>query len=122
MGAETDALYTMAGVKHCPSRGHEVFTTQLQVLVWALSVGAGVNILMLWLAMMAPMDFIQLYETLTVDLLNSLWYLDPLGKCLQISCRNLEATLEVTFWLYGGLNHITFLRRCRPFLEVVGAG
>ena len=49
--------------------------------------------------MMAPIDFMQLYETFTVDLLNSLWYLDSFGKCLLINCRNLEATLVVTFWL-----------------------
>ena len=37
-----------------------------------LLTGAGANILVLWVAIVAPMLFIQLYDTFTVDLLNSL--------------------------------------------------
>ena len=71
-GAVTVALYTRQAAWHRPLRGHIVFLLQLQVSVGASPVGVGASILVLWEAMIAPIDFIQLYETFTVDLLKSL--------------------------------------------------
>ena len=71
-GAVTVALYIIQAAWHRPLRGHIVFLLQLQVSVGASSVGVRASILVLWEAMIAPIDFIQLYETFTVELFHRL--------------------------------------------------
>ena len=70
--AITVALYIIQAAWHRPLRGHIVFLLQLQVSVGASPVVVRASILVLWEAMIAPIDFIQLYETFTMDLLKSL--------------------------------------------------
>ena len=50
---------------------------------------------------------------MTVFLLNFLWSLFDLGKCISNKLRNHLATLVVTFLLNGGLNQIIFRLRIR---------
>ena len=50
---------------------------------------------------------------MTVFLLNILWSLFDLGKCISNKLRNRLATLVVTFLLNGGLNQIIFRLRIR---------
>ena len=66
----------------------------------------GCKISLLWVDNIELILFMQLQVSFTVFLLNILCIWWSLGKCFDSSFRNVFLILVLTFFEYGGLNHI----------------
>ena len=103
----TVAWYTMDDSWHFPSNGQLFLFRQLQLL---LSSGFFSCDLLCWSIFVLTFGM-QLYESLSVFLLNIGFNLWPSGKLSSIIVMNLFPTLVFTCMSKGGLNHVMFLFR-----------
>ena len=96
--------YIMLVVKLSPPSGQLSLFLQLQLNYFYFWF----KIFSLWVVNIEMIWFIQLYLIFTVFLLNVLCIRWSLARCFDSSCRNLFPILILTFFEYGGLNHIMF--------------
>ena len=99
----------MHSVAHLSGIGHFglFFSLQLHFLLLVLLFIC--MIFWLWLFMILPMFFIQLYPIFTVLRLNSLCRGLFMGKCLSMSFKNSFPRCVFSDILYGGVYQITSL-------------
>ena len=101
------ALYTRHWVRHSPFNGQFGFDLQLHLRLMPLFVLF--STLELRCLMMFPTLLVQQLLSFKVFSLKILCYFLFLGKCFLTSLMKSSPIFVFTFWLYGGLNHITFL-------------
>ena len=104
---ETSAVYITDSLRHSPPTGQAAMPClQLQL---AFCLGFWLSIFLLCLERTLAMFGRQLYDILTLFLLNNLCRGLFLGKCLFIIVRKLWPILVATSSFHGGWNQIIFL-------------